>query len=98
MINAFNKKLSLLALTPSEGRAPPAETARAIVWADVFDVGVTTKFAAEQAGQTISICAVMRRAEFRDYTHAEYEGRRYKIIKTGSAKNPLHIKLTLERG
>ena len=40
----------------------------------------------------------MWRREFRDFTHAEYGGVRYRIAQTGSAANSLHIKLTLERG
>lgn len=94
----FNRKITLLTLEPQNGRYEPAEIARATVWANISDVGATTKFAALQAGQTVSIAVTMWRREFRDYSHAEVDGTRYKIVETGSAKSDLHIKLLLERG
>lgn len=97
---AFNKRITLLALKPSQGRGEPTETARAIVWADVSDVGVTTKFSALQAGAEVSFSVIMWRSEFEksQFTHAEYGGIRYKIEETGAAANPLHIRLLLNRG
>lgn len=95
--NAFSDRLTLMRLKSSPGRAEPETISAVTVWARVSDVGVTTKFTALAAGQTLSLTAVMRRAEFADYTHAEYKGARYKIAGTGAAENPLHIKLTLER-
>ena len=94
----FNRKITLLTLEPQTGYSEPAEVARATVWANISDVGATTKFAALQAGQTVSLAVVMWRKEFRDFTHCEVDGTRYKIVETGSAKNDLHIKLLLERG
>ncbi|MBD5112126.1 MAG: hypothetical protein HDT42_06255 [Ruminococcaceae bacterium] len=94
----FNKRITLLALKPSPGRGEPTETARAIVWADVSDVGVTTKFSALQAGAEVSFSVIMWRKEFKDYTHCDFDGIRYKIIETGAAANPLHIRLLLNRG
>lgn len=95
---AFNKRIVLLALEPAEGRGEPVETARATVWADISDIGVTTKLTALSAGEEISFSVIMWRAEYKGYTHAEYGGVRYKIAETGAAANPLHIKLLLERG
>ncbi len=95
---AFNKRIVLLALKPSEGRGEPAEIARATVWADISDIGVTTKLTALSAGEEVSFSMIMWRAEYNGYTHAEYGGVRYKIIETGAAANPLHIKLLLKRG
>ena len=94
---AFNRKITLLELTPQTGLAESLETARASVWADVSEVGVTTKFAALQAGQTVTLAVVMYRREFKGYTHCEVGGVRYKIVETGAARNELHIKLLLER-
>ena len=94
----FNRKITLLTLEPQKGYSEPAEIARATVWANVSDVGSTTKFAALQAGQTVSLAVTMWRREFRDYSHAEINGVRYKIVETGAAKSDLHIKLLLERG
>lgn len=95
---AFNKRITLLTLEPAEGRGEPAEKARAAVWADVSDIGVTTKLTALSAGEEVSFSVIMWRAEYKGYTHAEYGGVRYKIAETGAAANPLHIKLLLERG
>lgn len=96
--NAFNSRITLLKLKSSTGRAEPEISACAQVWARVSDIGVTTKLAGLAAGQQLSRAVIMHRSEFADYTHAEYLGVRYKITGTGAAGNPLHIKLTLERG
>lgn len=95
---AFNSKITLLTLTPQSGFKEPLETARATAWADVSEAGATTKFAALQAGQSVSLSVVMWRREFCGYTHCEIDGVRYKIAETGAARNALHIKLLLERG
>lgn len=95
---AFNRKITLLTLKPQGGLKEPLETARANVWADVSEVGATTKLAALQAGQSVSLSVVMWRREFHGYTHCEIDGVRYKIAETGAARNELHIKLLLERG
>lgn len=94
----FNKRLTLLTLRPSMGRAEPLETARAVVWANVSDVGTVTKLEAMAVGLNLSLTAVMWRREFKGYTHAEYGGVRYRIAASGNAANELHIKLSLERG
>lgn len=94
----FNRKITLLTLEPQSGYSEPAEIARATVWANISDVGATTKFAALQAGQTVSLAVTMWRKEFKNFSHAEVDGVRYKIVETGLAKNDLHIKLLLERG
>ncbi len=93
----FNRKITLLTLV-SQSRGEPRETARATVWADVSEVGVTTKFAALGAGQSVSISVIMWKNEFKNYSHCELDGVRYKIVETGPAKNSLHIKWLLERG
>lgn len=94
----FNKKITLLKLIPQSRTEKPVEAARAVVWADVSDPGVTVKFAAMQAGQDVQYSVVMWRREFKNFTHCELDGVRYKIVQTGAAKNALHIKLLLERG
>lgn len=94
----FNHKITLLAFAPQSGFKEPLETARATAWADVSEVGATTKFAALQAGQSVLLSVVMWRKEFRGFTHCEVDGVRYKIVETGAARNALHIKLLLERG
>lgn len=95
---AFNRKITLFEFTPQSGFSEPIETARANVWADVSEPGATIKFAALQTGQTVSLSVVMWRCEFKNYTHCEVDGVRYKIVETGAARKPRHIKLLLERG
>lgn len=97
---AFNKRITLLTLKPAQGRGEPIKTAHAIVWADVSDIGVTTKMTALSAGAEVSFSVIMWRREFEGFgfTHAEYGGIRYKIVETGAAVNPLHIRLLLNRG
>ena len=94
----FNKKLTLLTLEYPPGRGEPKVTDSAEVWADVSEPGTVTKFQGLAAGYDIALTAVMWRREYRGFTHAEYQGVRYKISATGAAANPLHIKLSLTRG
>ena len=94
----FNKRITLLTVRSPTGRGEGEVTDCAEVWADISDVGAVTKLTALSAGQNLSLSVIMWRREFKGYTHAEYEGRRYKIAQTGSAANELHIKLLLERG
>lgn len=94
----FNKRLTLLTLKYPVGRGEPEVTERAEVWADVSDVGTVTRLQAMSAGINAELTAVMRRAEYHGYTHAEYGGVRYRIAAAGAAANKLHIKLTMERG
>jgi len=96
--HAFNRKITLLSFEPQSGFNKPRETARETVWANVSDVGATTKFAALQTGLVVSLTVLMWRNEFHGYTHCEIDGERFKIVQTGSAGNDLHIKLLLERG
>lgn len=100
----FNKRLTLLTLEYPPGRGEPKVTDSAEVWADVSEPGTVTKLQGLAAGVDISLSAVMWRREYKDYTHAEYGGVRYKITATGSTgvsgstANQLHIRLSLARG
>lgn len=99
MADAFNKKITLLRLKAKTGHGGDStEEARAAVWANVSEPGVTTKMTALSAGVDISYSVIMWRREFRDYTHAELENKRYRITETGGTNNPLTIRLLLERG
>lgn len=96
----FNKKLKLLKLERQNGSAGYAEKAAKTVWANIRDIGVTTKFSAAAAGREAEIQAVCHRNEFESdsFTHAEYCGIRYRIESTGAAENSRHIKLILAKG
>ena len=73
------------------------EMARRTVWAEVGDIGVTTKMAAVSAGKTADCQVTMLRAEYSGQSHVSIGGTVYKIADTGAADNPLRIKLLLER-
>lgn len=95
---AFNNRLRLFTLICGKGSSPPTERDDARVWAEVTDIGVTTKYAAESAGYSAELQAVMYRREYGGQTHAEFNGVKYKISSTGRTENDLHIKLILSRG
>lgn len=95
---AFKNRLRLFTLICGQGNQPPQEQDDARVWAEVTDIGVTTKYAAEAAGSSAELQAIMYRREYGGQTHAEYNNVQYKINSTGRSENDLHIKLILTRG
>lgn len=95
---AFTSRLRLFTLVSGKGSEAAEEQGDERVWANVTDMGVTTKYAAVAAGFTAELQAVMYRREYHGQTHAEYNGTKYKISSTGRAENDLHIKLILSRG
>ena len=94
----FNKRIRLLKLVRQNGSGGYAETASRTIWANVRDIGVTTKFTAAAANKEAQLQVICHRAEAEGYTHAEYEGHRYRIESTGAADNERHIKLILAKG
>lgn len=96
----FNKKLRLIKLERQNGSGGYTETAEQTVWANVYDVGITTKYTAAAANRAAELTAVCHRAEVEagNYTHAEYNGHRYRIESTGAADTERHIKLILAKG
>lgn len=99
MKNAFNKRVTLKKIVPVAGSGEPVTEASYTAWADVYDVGITTKYTALNSGAEITLGMEMWRSEFEkgEYTHAEYSGKTYRISQVGRAKNDLHIKIMLER-
>lgn len=97
--NAFNKKITLLRLEVAPGYNTSAtEKARTVVWAKVYEPGVTTKMTALSTEEEIAQGVIMWRREYKDYTHAVIDGITYRIVQTGGTDNPLKIKLLLTRG
>lgn len=96
----FNKKIKLLKLERKNGSAGYAEKSAKTVWANVRDIGVTTKYSAAAAGREAELQVICRRneAESDSFTHVEYCGSRYRIESTGAAENSRHIKLILAKG
>ena len=96
----FNKKLRLIQLTRQNGKGGFSETASRVIWANVKDIGVKTKFAAAAANREATLQAICYRKDFETagYTHVDYNGHRYRIEDTGAADSVLHIKLILAKG
>lgn len=95
---AFKSRIRLFTVINGKGSEPSEEQGNKIVWADVNDIGVTTKYSAEAAGYSAELQVLMYRREYSGQTHAEYNGIKYKISSSGRAENDLHIKLILSRG
>ncbi|MDE7234376.1 MAG: hypothetical protein K2N29_04870, partial [Ruminiclostridium sp.] len=59
---------------------------------------LTTKYTAASANREAELQVICHRKEAEGYTHADYNGRRYRIESTGAAGNDRHIKLILAKG
>ncbi len=94
----FNKKLRLVKLERQNGSGGFTEVSSRTIWANVRDIGVTTKYTAAAANREAQLQAICHRKEAEGYTHADYEGYRYRIESTGAADNDRHIKLILAKG
>lgn len=93
----IRKKIKLLTLTPQNGSAGLVRKDEKTVWAEVGNVGVTTKFSAMSAGKEAELQLFIWRSEYGGQSHAEVNGSVYKITETGAADNDLRVKLLLGR-
>lgn len=93
----IRKKIKLLTLAPQNGSAELARLNEKTVWAEVGNIGVTTKFSAMTAGKEAEMQLILWRSEYEGQTHAEVNGTIYKITETGAADNDLRVKLLLGR-
>lgn len=91
------KKIKLLTLTPQNGSAELVRQNEKTVWAEVGNIGVTTKFSAMAAGKEAELQLIIWRSEYGGQTHVEVNGVVYKITETGAADNNLRVKLLLGR-
>lgn len=96
-IGKMNSRLTLFNITPGRGNTPSAESDRRTVWADVGMVGVVTQYNAQSAGKKAELSAVMWAKSYKNETHAEYRGVKYKIDSVGPSENEMKIKLILTR-
>ena len=96
----FDKKIRLLKLKKQNGSGGYTEEASKSIWANVRDIGVTTKYTAVAAGRNAEIQAICHRSEFEadNYTHVEFKGKTYRVESTGAADTIRHIKLILAKG
>jgi len=89
--------------TDGDGFALPRDGEQTTVYANKKSVGFNEFFKAKQAGHTEQMKFDIFSAEYDGQTLAEYEGKRYKILRTYcDPKKPDEIELTLsdisERG
>ncbi len=91
------KKIKLLTLLPKNGSAELVKQNEKLIWAEIGNMGVTTKFAAMSAGKEAELQLVVWGSEYNGQTHAEVNGITYKITETGAADNGLRLKLLLGR-
>ena len=84
-------------MTPQNGTAELVRQNEKTVWAEVGNIGVTTKFSAMSAGKAAEMQLILWRSEYGGQTHAEVNGTVYKITETGATDNELRIKLLLGR-
>lgn len=91
------KKIKLLTLLPKNGSAELVKQNEKLIWAEIGNIGVTTKFAAMSAGKEAELQLVVWGSEYNGQTHAEINGIIYKITETGTTDNGLRIKLLLGR-
>jgi len=68
---------------------------RSTIFADMKVVGVTEYYQAQQVGDTAELKCEVYRDEFDGQKFVELGGKRYRVIRVGSAKNPDKITLTL---
>ena len=94
-----HRKITLLTYKQGNGSKglQEVENTRRTVWAEVGDVGVTTKMTALAVGKSADCQVTMLRAEYQGQSHVSIGGTVYKITETGAADNPLRVKLLLER-
>ena len=94
-----HRKITLFTLKQGNGSKGliEDEKTRRTVWAEVGDIGVTTKMAAMSAGKSADCQVTMLRAEYSGQSHVSIGGTVYKITETGAAGSPLRVKLLLER-
>lgn len=91
-----HKKISLITYKQGNGSQGLIPQSRRTVWGTVGDVGVTTKLTALTAGKAADLQLTVLRSEYSGETHAEVNGKIYRIASTGASDNPLKIKLILE--
>lgn len=91
------KKIKLLTLLPQNGSAELVKQNEKLIWAEVNNIGVTTKFSAMSAGKEAELQLIVWGSEYNGQTHAEVNGVTYKITETGATDNGLRLKLLLGR-
>ena len=91
------KKIKLLTFAPQNGSAELVRQNEKIIWAEVGNIGVTTKLSAMSVGKEAELQLIIWRSEYDRHTHAEVNSVVYTITETVAADNDLRVKLLLGR-
>lgn len=96
----LNKRVKLIRLEPQNGSGEFIAAAEKAAFANISDIGVTTKFTALAADKNAELSAIVLRREYEKqrFTHILYKDETYRIESTGSAGNDMYIKLILAKG
>jgi len=96
----FNKTITLVKCRTGYGSSGAIDTVRKNVRASVDMPGISFAVRAEAAGRKIDLFAVVYRSDFlsESFTHAEYDGKRYRIDGANRAQKDRLVRLSLVRG
>lgn len=96
-IGNMQKHISLFFITPSKGTNPPTESEKRTVWADVYLTGIRTQASMMSAGKTTEYTAEVWKESYKNETHAEFDGEKYKIEAVLPGRDKYRLKLLLSR-
>jgi len=96
-IGDMQERISLLFITPSKGTNPPIESEKRTVWADVYHTGIRTQASMMSVGKKIEHTVEVWKESYKNETHAEYDGVKYKIETALPGRDKYRLKLLLSR-
>lgn len=96
----FNKKLTLVRVVTGYGHGGDTDLVTKTVMAHVTAPTVSTSARLEAFGRRVDLFATVRRDLYKanHYTHAEYEGVRYRIAADNAAEKEMFVRLSLSKG
>lgn len=97
-VGGMNELISIFFITPSKGTAPPIETKKRTIWADVYLAGIKTQASMMSVGKKTEHTAEVWKESYKNETHVEYNGIKYKIEAVLPGRDKYRIKLLLSRG
>lgn len=97
---AFNKKITLVRAATGYGHGGDTDIAAKTVKAHVTVPTVSTSARLEAVGRRVDLFATVRRDLYKTnkYTHAEFEGVRYRISSDNAAEKEMFVRLSLSKG
>lgn len=96
-IGGMNELITLFTLTPGKGTNPPTESGKRTVWADVYLSGIKTQASMMSVGKKTEKTAELWKESYKNETHADYGGEKYKIEAVLPSRDKYRLKLLLSR-